>query len=198
MLFCVIIKNKKKEEVKRLKENEIIIEGKVKLLGLRIVLFVIIFIAFIIMLLSEEIDLFGFIICVPSSFLMIFLITNMIFGGCQIVVTEDKVYGIAIFGNRVDIPLDSISAVNYFDLFSVVGVSSASDTIRFPFIPNAKEVHTKINELIINRQDNKKILNNDNVKVGAPEELKKYKELLDMGAITQEEYDKKKKKILNL
>lgn len=198
MLFCVIIKNKKKEEVKRLKENEIIIEGKVKLLGLRIVLFVIIFIAFIITLLSEEIDLFGFIICVPSSFLMIFLITNMIFGGCQIVVTEDKVYGIAIFGNRVDIPLDSISAVNYFDLFSVVGVSSPSDTIRFPFIPNAKEVHTKINELIINRQDNKKNLNNDNVKVGAPEELKKYKELLDMGAITQEEYDKKKKKILDL
>ena len=175
MLFCVIIKNKKKEEVKRLKENEIIIEGKVKLLGLRIVLFVIIFIAFIIMLLSEEIDLFGFIICVPSSILFVFLVTNIIFGGCQIVVTKDKVYGIAIFGNRVDIPLDSISAVNYFDLFNVVGVSSASGTIRFPFIPNAKEVHTKINELIENRQGNKKILNNDNVKTSALEDLKNIK-----------------------
>ena len=30
------------------------------------------------------------------------------------------------------------------------------------------------------------------------DELKKYKELLDMGAITPEEYDKKKKQLLNL
>ncbi len=30
------------------------------------------------------------------------------------------------------------------------------------------------------------------------DELKKYKELLDMGAITQEEFNKKKKELLNL
>lgn len=35
-------------------------------------------------------------------------------------------------------------------------------------------------------------------KDNATEELKKYKELLDMGAITQEEYDIKKKEILGL
>lgn len=32
----------------------------------------------------------------------------------------------------------------------------------------------------------------------AADELKKYKELLDMDAITQEEYDAKKKQLLNL
>lgn len=32
----------------------------------------------------------------------------------------------------------------------------------------------------------------------APEEIKKYKELLDMGAITQEEYDAKKKQLLGI
>ena len=32
----------------------------------------------------------------------------------------------------------------------------------------------------------------------AAEELKKFKELLDMGAITQEEYDEKKKQLLGL
>ena len=32
----------------------------------------------------------------------------------------------------------------------------------------------------------------------AADELKKFKELLDMGAITQEEYDAKKKQILDL
>ena len=30
------------------------------------------------------------------------------------------------------------------------------------------------------------------------DEIKKYKELLDMGAITQEEYERKKKELLNL
>ena len=33
---------------------------------------------------------------------------------------------------------------------------------------------------------------------GAADELKQYKELLDMGAITQEEYDQKKKQLLGL
>ena len=34
--------------------------------------------------------------------------------------------------------------------------------------------------------------------VSAADEIRKYKELLDMGAITQEEYDAKKKQLLNL
>ena len=34
--------------------------------------------------------------------------------------------------------------------------------------------------------------------VSAAEELKKFKELLDMGAITQEEFDAKKKQLLGL
>lgn len=34
--------------------------------------------------------------------------------------------------------------------------------------------------------------------ISSADELKKYKELLDSGAITQEEYDKKKKELLNL
>lgn len=40
--------------------------------------------------------------------------------------------------------------------------------------------------------------NQPTVKVSIPEEIKQYKELLDMGAITQEEYDMKKKQLLGL
>lgn len=43
--------------------------------------------------------------------------------------------------------------------------------------------------------ENKKLSNNP---IESLDELKKYKELLDMGAITQEEYDTKKKEILKL
>ena len=37
-----------------------------------------------------------------------------------------------------------------------------------------------------------------NSEVSVVDEIKKYKELLDMGAITQEEYEKKKKELLNI
>lgn len=37
-----------------------------------------------------------------------------------------------------------------------------------------------------------------NEEIGTADEIKKYKELLDMGAITQEEFDIKKKQLLNL
>ena len=44
----------------------------------------------------------------------------------------------------------------------------------------------------INRNSNLK-----NVSVGSADELKKYKELLDIGAITQQEFEETKKKILS-
>ena len=43
-----------------------------------------------------------------------------------------------------------------------------------------------------------KYKNNSNVTLNVPDELKKYKELLDSGAITNEEYETMKKKLLNL
>ena len=40
--------------------------------------------------------------------------------------------------------------------------------------------------------------NTDNTSDGTADELKKYKELLDAGVITQEEFDLKKKQLLGL
>ena len=39
--------------------------------------------------------------------------------------------------------------------------------------------------------------NEENTDYSRAEEIKEFKELLDIGAITQEEYDKKKKELLN-
>jgi len=47
---------------------------------------------------------------------------------------------------------------------------------------------------IITRQDKKQVVNN----TSTTDELMKYKELLDSGVITQEEFDAKKKQLLNL
>ena len=43
-----------------------------------------------------------------------------------------------------------------------------------------------------------KITNTKKNMSGVPDELKKFKELLDLGAITQEEFEKKKKQIMDL
>ena len=54
------------------------------------------------------------------------------------------------------------------------------------------------NERNTNRElKNTTYSNSQSVAVGAADELKKYKELLDMGAITQEEYEESKRKILS-
>lgn len=111
----------------------------------------------------------------------------------KIVVTNKRVYGVARFGKRVDLPIDLISAVGTC-MFKGIIVSSSSGKIRFLLINNRDEIHKMISDLLIARQDKKQVENKTNV----TEELKQYKELLDNGVITQEEFEKKKKQILGI
>lgn len=57
---------------------------------------------------------------------------------------------------------------------------------------NAKETITSLKSYMVKFSDNSKLTNDPY------QEVKKLKELLDIGAITQEEFDKKKKSLLNL
>lgn len=65
-------------------------------------------------------------------------------------------------------------------------------------------IQDKINQVVSDDGAVFKALQNINLgqretcKVSVPDELKKYKELLDCGAITQEEYNKKKSELLNM
>ena len=113
----------------------------------------------------------------------------------KITVTDKRVYGSTVFGKLVSLPLDSISAVGIINPFKGIAIASSSGKIRFFLIKQNQEVYDAISKLLIERQNKSpqaEIKNNDNI-----ENLKRYKELLDMGAITQEEYDSKKKELLN-
>lgn len=111
------------------------------------------------------------------------------------VVTDKRIYGITYFGKRVDLPLDSVSAIAV-KYHHVVSASSSSGKISFALIENANDIHKCISDLLIQRQTQKKTLATQNE--SNADELKKYKELLDSGVISQEEFDAKKKQLLDL
>ncbi|MDD4510213.1 MAG: SHOCT domain-containing protein [Oscillospiraceae bacterium] len=133
--------------------------------------------------------------------ILVGLILWLYISRCSIVVTDKRVYGTAAFGTRVDLPLDSISAVGTSAL-NGISVASASGSVKFLGFANNTEVHKVISDLLINRQNtsNKEI--HTTIKQEMPQssadELKKFKELLDSGIITQEEFDAKKKQLLGL
>ena len=118
----------------------------------------------------------------------------------ELTVTDKRIYGKVAWGKRVDLPVDSVSATATIRLFKGVSVSTSSGRISFLVIKNADEIYTIMNNLLIERQQEKV---NATVATAAPksdeaDQIKKYKDLLDSGVITQEEFDAKKKQLLGL
>ncbi|MCD8343383.1 MAG: SHOCT domain-containing protein [Oscillospiraceae bacterium] len=113
---------------------------------------------------------------------------------CEICVTDKRAFGKSTFGNRVDIPLDSISAVAIKGWKREVSISSSSGSVRFPFIANYYEIHQTVSELLMSR--NTAVSHAENT-INA-DELKQYKDLFDSGVISQEEFEAKKKQLLGL
>ncbi len=118
--------------------------------------------------------------------------------GAEIVVTDKRVYGKSTFGRQVDLPVDSISAVGSA-WPSGVAVATSSGKISFVYLKNSKEIRECVTKLLLERQTKPAVTTS---KPELPEseavEIKRYKELLDMGAITQEEFEAKKKQLLDL
>ena len=148
-------------------------------------------------LLSED---FFIIVGVALIPLLLGLLFYFWFANNQLTVTDKRIYGKVAFGKRVDLPLDSISAVAMtIVLFYGLSVSTSSGRITFYLIPKRNEVHKAISDLIIERQNksNETVIKQEIPQSNA-DELKKFKELLDSGVITQEEFDQKKKQLLGL
>lgn len=128
---------------------------------------------------------------VVSVFVLLFSISIQ---KVEITVSNKRVYGITTFGRRVDLPLDSISAIG-ISAFHGIAVGTSSGRIVFKGIGNRDEIHDTISKILVNRQK-------ENLQTAASasnaEELKKYKELLDSGIISQEEFDAKKKQLLGV
>ncbi len=119
---------------------------------------------------------------------------------CGIFVTNKRVYGKTFFGKRVDLPLDSITAVALTNSLSAgVSVSSSSGRITFAHLKNREVVYTELSNLLIARQSRELKHNTEVIeKNDKISDIKGLKELLDIGAITQEEFDMKKKELLGL
>lgn len=135
------------------------------------------------------------IVGIAMSILIYFWLKNY-----ELVVTDKRIHGKAAFGKRVDLPVDSISSTAAIRLLRGVAVATSSGKISFLAIKNADEVYGVINNLLIERQKEK-------AKEMAPvvvtqsdeaDQLKKYKDLLDSGVISQEEFEAKKKQLLGL
>lgn len=131
---------------------------------------------------------------------VIAFIFKLIYLKTEIVVSNKRVYGKTAFGKQVDLPFDSISAVGT-GMFNGIAVSTSSGRIIFHCIRNRDEVKAAITELLMNRQNAHKAAAPEikqEIHQSDADELKKFKELLDSGIITQEEFDAKKKQLLGL
>jgi len=156
-----------------------------------------------------EAMLFTFVPGLPTAFaldmgLLLTIVGAIIYFSLSriaITVTDKRVYGNTTWGKRVDLPLDSISAVSLSALKGVA-VATSSGRIVFKGIENYKEVHQTISDLLIDRQNNRITSTLATITQEIPQsnadELAKYKELLDKDIITKEEFDAKKKQLLGL
>lgn len=141
---------------------------------------------------------FTYIGIILSAFGLIFLLANR---KVSLTVTNKRVFGTAKWGKRIDLPIDMISSVATI-MLGGIAVSTSSGSIRFMGVKNNAEIHKAISKLLLERQGKEKPVTTTTIKQEIPQsnadELKKYKELLDMGVITQEEFDAKKKQLLGL
>ena len=140
--------------------------------------------------------------CIFAGITLIGAAIFAIFKNSELTVTDKRVYGVSAFGKRVDLPVDSISATA--KLKWGVSVATSSGNVRFRFLKNAQDIYDILNNLVIERQkkENKAtapvnsttiIQSSDNA-----DQLKKFKDLLDSGIISQEEFDAQKKQLLGL
>lgn len=131
---------------------------------------------------------------------VVLIVANVILFLCavnsEIIVTNFRVYGKAAFGKRVDLPIDSVSAIG-MSFPKAVSVGTSSGKISFVLLENQVAVYAAIRELLIERQKKNEQAGNSPA-VSNAEELKKFKELLDSGVISQQEFDAKKKQLLGL
>lgn len=128
---------------------------------------------------------------------LIFLFIRWSVSKMQITITNKRVCGKTYFGRSVDLPMDSISAVGASWLKGIA-VSTSSGKVSFLLMEHSKEIYELLRQLLIDRQEQKWKSQNGGLATDKADELKKYKELLDEGVITQEEFEAKKKQLLNL
>ncbi len=118
----------------------------------------------------------------------------------ELILTDKKItIHNPIFNSTVELPIDSISAISKTSIFTEgIAVSTSSGKITCFYIDNREKVYEELNTLINKRQSTPSNMTVVKQDISNADELKKYKDLLDSGIITQEEFDQKKKQLLGL
>ena len=131
--------------------------------------------------------------------IVVFVILGFVFSakGRELTVTNYRVTGVTSFGKRVDLPISKISAVGTAVLFKGVTISSASGVITFQDVLNRDAVLSVISDLLLKQQSE---IGAEKPKAAesVADEIKKMKELLDQGIISESEFENKKKQLLGL
>ena len=117
-------------------------------------------------------------------------------------ITQATVRGISKSNKSIEIPIDKISSVSSVKATSGVIISTASGKQKFHWLENYEQICEELQNQMIERQNKASTPVQTTIKQEvAPsdaDELKKFKELLDSGIISQEEFDAKKKQLLGL
>lgn len=134
------------------------------------------------------------------GFMLIMFLLYKSYLNSNLTITEKNVIGKSLLGQNITLPIDKISAYSTTSIFSSITISTSSETIWFSFIENHDEIGKVLTSLINTRQETTqpKTPSKTNMNIDNFEELKKLKELLDAEIITQEEFDSKKKQLLDL
>ena len=117
-------------------------------------------------------------------------------------------------GYKNFIPTNQISSVSHVKETVTVITIDANRPMSLAFLKNASELKKSLDDLIYKTEKRKEVVvieNKSQAEAPIPvkeinstskntsiEEIKQFKELLDTGIITQEEFDKKKKELLGL
>lgn len=140
-------------------------------------------------------EIYGIVILLGILLILVAVFLSFEMNRCALTITNKRVVGKASFGKRVDLPLKQISSIG-LGIFKRISVASSSGRIHFWLLKNREEVYKELSSLLGELQGNEET--SKTTPTSNADELKKYKELLDMGIITQEEFDAKKKELLGL
>lgn len=144
---------------------------------------------------------FFIIACTFALLGIISLIMFWAYSKCELSITENNVKGKTLFGKVVVLPLYMVSAYATKKLFSTITIATSSGITKFALVENYLEIGNVLSQKINERQENTATSSNASTPVyqsSAMDELKKLKDLLDAGIISQEEFDAKKKQLLGL
>lgn len=127
---------------------------------------------------------------------------------CTLTVNDKFITGRTLFGRAVTFPLDNISSISAGKTFNCIKIVSKGKSSSFLALENYLDLHRAISEkinaikvqpIVLQAPVIESTENTQKNELGNTiKELREYKELLEQGIITEEEFNAKKKQILDL